>query len=319
MYIKTKFMIYKNGELWTGWQKELSKIISVKKGETARLKNNPEFYLTDLYKHYKEVAPGRSVPMYCPIMFIMPAYEWQDADGSTAEIRYVEKEQVAATRGNNSKIPTVGKFQPEIIEFVDGFLRPAKAKLDFFWFLMNHPDNRMNPAYENASKLAEHSRPFIFQYRDKDKELDLAYNKEMVLSQALLLASTGLTKEAGRQLYLAMNPTADVSASDRAVTLYLVSQARTNPEKFMKVAQSDDSKLGAIVKEAVAFRLIKYLPQVRLWKFTEGEGDPFCEVTRGVNENDALIDWFRVKDTDGSTLKELEDRLTKARLKAHEE
>lgn len=312
-------MIYKNGELWQGWKDELKKIIAVKGKEMPKLKTTPEFYLTDLFKHYKEVSPGKVVPMYCPVMFIQPAYEWQDEDGSTSEIRYVEREQIAATRSNNSKTPTVGKFQPEVIEFIDGFLRPDKNKLDFFWFLMNHPDNIMNPVYDNKQRKAEHAKPFIFQYKDKEKEINMAYDKEKQLSEAIVKANNGLTKEEARQLYMNLNNSADVNASERSIGLFLMSYARNNPAEFLKAAANDDSKFGAIVKEAVAFRVLKYLPPVRAWKFVEGEGDPFCTVTKGVNEVDAMVEFLRLKDSDGATLKEIQSRLAAARDKADKE
>jgi len=302
-------MIYKNGVQWDGWKTET---------KSVKPKGNFEFILSDNYKHYKEVTAGRMVPMYAPLMMIAPTYEFQDKDGSTCEIRYVEREAQNFTRGTGAKTQVTGKFAPEVLEFLDGFLRFPKTKMDLYWFLMNHPDNSMNPAYNTEYARLLHAKPFIFYFKDKELEEEQAYRKEKLVSEAVVMASSGLTKVEARQVYLILNKSADHNASSRAIDLFLMSFARNNPEQFLAATKNDDRKFESSIKEAVAFKVIKYNPAVRYWRFVEGDGDGFCPVPRGVNEVKALVEWFRKTD-DGSTYKSLEERLAAARTAADEE
>lgn len=301
-------MIYRDGQVWDGWAKKMGSL---------KLKKDVTFVADDQYKSHRQVGEGtaanpyRRVVTYSPMIMVQPVYSYTDPDtNQTHEVRYVER--TSPLKQNDKGSGAVGKFQPEVIEIINGVLRVPKARLDLYWFLTNHTENRSNPIYDKDDVRARHQGTFQFYLKDEEKEMEASFQKESKLQEATSYALSRLSDDQAKEMYASYYQSDGDEAPMSRIRMYLNGRAKENPDDFMARVKSDDKKFKALVADAVNLGIIEFNKSARFWKYL-GSDQSICSVLKGKEPNDALVYWLRKDDVNGEVFKNLTTSIGLAR------
>jgi hypothetical protein len=287
-------MIYRNGELWTGWKEFMKKFTIPSEGITYQLLNNTaKLHTVMVGERIIGNQPVLAAGLDLPIMFRM------EIDGEFFEMRY---SRGAVTKDSNDAM----KWHDTEVQFREGRYT-AKVDQSLVWFLEHHPLNR-------DTKGSTKKRYF---YKvDARKEAAERKTKNVERTKVLQLLYVDMADGEALDMFAAINKygaqNADIAREQ------LETYALKNPKTFVELYESEARSIKALITKAQSAGIIAFEPKNRFWYWVKEDqktiepSDVITQIVKGRSEHDDLFAYLTTKADGKAVLKMIEDELKKA-------
>lgn len=295
-------MLYKNGEkssiadilgLNAAQLKEEMALCNISKIFTVLEKDLSVYNIED-GRGMDRVIPATPTSVHIPCVYNFVH------KGQYMEIRYVEQARaIRGTQGEKDFLPThieIGKT---------GVLMTAKKDFEKNWFLMNHPSNATNAAYETAGKTYDVELSFqefhpivraqkMLAKIDGFKIVEAKIRGENAISEDLLRATASRCIDLGMEtsFYDYKNqPLIEIQVE-------LLRLADLDVERMNVLLCAWDNDIEAVVNEAVTAGHVFFDQVTANWMLKGiAKNERICNVEAGKDPKRFLIDWLSSKDT----------------------
>jgi hypothetical protein len=263
---------------------------------------------------------------------IPASYTKRNLSGGYEVVKYFEnKTPLVGPKGEVSY-----RYTPEFLTIENGeIIVDTKGKPDFYWALLNHPDNEGNPIYDPEhnpdgykSLLEARRTPFLFVETDRNKARNnaKAFDKDVEVAKCITIISdeNELSNKNAVALYRAYGyADADelLELEDYAsIRKALIDQAKGDPKLFNQKMDNAALFLEAQVNDAVHKGVIVYDQAGEfngwMWAIEGKKNKKICPIEAHQFEQrvELLIEFLRTNEKGIKVAKDIKEELLTMKL-----